>query len=204
MKFTGILLFITIGLSSILHAQQFNGTLLGGISTTQISGDQLSGFDKAGITMGAGVSTSIGKDWEIEMQISYMQKGSRKNARPDKNDFEYYLLRLNYIEVPLLFNYTQVDKMRFELGPSFGILLSTFEETQDGEFIGRTPFDDYDVSINVGMMYSFVENLYINTRFSNSILKVRDHSSGSTYRLNKGQYNMVLMFGLKYYLLKKQ
>lgn len=202
MKFTGLLFFLTIGLSSFLNAQQFNGTLIGGISTTQISGDQLAGFNKAGIVMGAGVSTSIGKDWEIEMQISYMQKGSRKNAQPDKNDFVYYLLRLNYIEVPLLFNYTQADKMRFEMGPALGVLLSSFEENQDGEYIGRTPFEDYDVSFNIGMMYSFVENLYINTRYSTSVLKVREHSSGSTDRLNKGQYNSVLMFGLKYYLLK--
>ncbi|MBT8196453.1 MAG: PorT family protein, partial [Bacteroidia bacterium] len=160
------------------------------------------GFDKAGILLGGGVSTALNNDWEIEMQMTYMQKGSRKNARPDKNDFDYYLLRLNYFEVPLLFNYTQADKMRFEVGPSFGVLLSSFEENEEGEYIGRTKFEDFDLSLNIGMMYSFIENLYVNTRFSNSVLKVRDHGSGAADRLNKGQYNMVLLFGLKYYIPK--
>jgi len=202
MKYSGLIFCFIISLSLNSFAQQFNANIIAGVSTTQISGDQLSGFDKAGILIGGGVSAALNKDWEIEMQMTYMQKGSRKNARPDKNDFEYYLLRLNYFEVPVLFNYTQADKMRFELGPSFGILLSSFEENQEGEYIARTNFEDYDLSLSIGMMYSFVENLYINTRFSNSILKVRDHGSGEADRLNKGQYNMVLLFGLKYYIPK--
>jgi hypothetical protein len=43
-----------------------------------------------------------------------------------------------------------------------------------------------------------LKNLRINIRYSNSILKVRDHSSGATYRMNQGQYNEVLSFTLHY------
>jgi len=201
MKQTGVLFIIFLFLCSVSFAQRFNATIIGGVSTTQISGDQLSGFNKAGIVAGAGVFTAINDKWEIEMQMTFMQKGSRKNARPDKNDFEYYLLRLNYFEIPLLFNYTQADKMRFEFGPSAGILLFDFEESQDGLFIGRKQFDDIDISISVGMMYELLDNLYLNTRYSNSVLAVRGHNSNASYRLDNGQYNMVLMFALKYYMI---
>ena len=86
-------------------------------------------------------------------------------------------------------------KMMLETGLSYGILISKYEEVNGYEYDRITPvFKPGDLSFNIGFFYSLTKNLLFNVRFSNSILHVRPHGSGATYRLNKGQYNEVLSF----------
>ena len=47
------ILFLFIILISVnVKSQNFNGGLIGGISTSQVSGDNLSGYNKAGLFLG--------------------------------------------------------------------------------------------------------------------------------------------------------
>ena len=41
-----------------------------------------------------------------------------------------------------------------------------------------------------------LEHLKLNILGSQSVLPIRKHASGATYRLNRGQYNSVLAFTL--------
>lgn len=178
-----------------LKGQSFNGGFLGGISASQISGDNLSGFNKAGIYAGLFVNRYINPRFGFQMELDFIQKGSRKNPDPEKDDFESYILRLNYIEIPLLFKYEQSRTFSFEAGLAFGVLLSSFEEANEGmATVPSKEFEDMEFSILGGFYYQFVKGSKFSLRYSNSLMPVRDHASGQTYRLNKGQYNSVLMF----------
>jgi hypothetical protein len=75
---------IVFFLISILPArgQGFRAGIIAGISATQISGDDLGGFDKAGLVAGGMVSTNISKKLDLAMEITFFQKGSKKNADP--------------------------------------------------------------------------------------------------------------------------
>jgi hypothetical protein len=106
----------------VLHAQNFRAGLIAGLSTTQVAGDQLSGFNKAGIIGGGFVNAAMGEKISIQMEILFIQKGSRKPVDIDNNN-AYYVMRLSYIEVPLLFKWQAAQKFNNELGPSFGTLI---------------------------------------------------------------------------------
>src|SRR5690554_2436533 len=97
------LLFIAFMLSNMQSiAQGFNTGILAGINASQVSGDNYSGFNKAGILVGLFTNLDVSEKVNLQFEINYSQKGSRKNPKTDEGDHEFFLLRLNYIEVPML------------------------------------------------------------------------------------------------------
>jgi len=191
-----ILFFMFFG--TVLFGQQFNGGLIGGLSMSEISGDRLTGPNKAGVYAGGFVNTYISKKSSFQMELNFIQKGSRKN--PDTLDnSNYYLLRLSYIEMFLHYKWDFSELFTLEAGPSFGVLINSYEEA-DGQILTEPPFNTGDLSLNVGLFFSLTQRWRFNVRYSNSILAVRPHASGQTYKWNQGQYNEVLSFTFHYKL----
>ncbi len=179
-------------------AQRFQGGVFLGLSTTQVSGDQLAGFNKTGFLAGGLVSTGLGKNFDLALEIMYIEKGSRR--KPNHENDSSYLLKLTYFEVPLLLGYTYKKRLKLEAGPSFGKLLSSSESDQNGEIPRQIPFKDMEISINGGISYRLWKGLYVHTRIATSVIPIRPHASGETYYFNRGQYNTVLFFDVKYLL----
>jgi hypothetical protein len=200
-------LFLIILISSCINsgsfAQRFKAGIIGGFTTSQVSGDQLAGFNKSGFEFGGLVTAPLSEKFDLGFQIVYIQKGSKKPF--DVQTGDYYKLSLNYIEVPLLFRYINSKKVSFEAGPAIGKLLSSKEEDEYGELIDPKPFKPYELSLMIGMSYMLFTNFYLNMQGSNSILEIRTPPVESSYydNLNKRQYNSVLMFTFKYVFSKK-
>jgi hypothetical protein len=196
-----ILLFLLLFIAFTAKGQViFHGGALGGVSTSQVSGDQLSGFNKAGIYGGAFVNIHFTEKWLFQFEIDYIQKGSRKNPKPSRNDYTKYVMSLQYFEMPLLFKYQFLNRFELEMGPAIAYLLKNtgVERDENGPFIDPRPaFSKIDLSVMGGASFRIIDHLKLNVRGSQSVLPIRQHESGATYRLNRGQYNSVLAFTLQ-------
>ena len=188
--------FLTLDLS----AQKFSGEILLGAAGSQVSGDQLSGFNKAGIIGGGGVRFGLRGSSILGVRILYFQKGSRKPSKLDQGDPSYYRLRLNYIEVPVLLRFDLIKNFYAETGLSAAYLVSSSEEDQDGELPLRKPFHKTDFSGVLQLGYPISSSIDFQLGFWQSILPVRTHGGNTFYRLNRGQYNTALTFTLIYTL----
>lgn len=197
LKISLLLLFLSTCFSEIT-AQGFRGELIGGIAGSQVSGDNLGGFNKAGLLAGIGVRTKTGDKTELGFRMLYLQKGSRKPLKNDGTDSAYYLLRLNYIELPLTLKYFATKRLGIEAGPSLGYLVSSYEEDENGELEINPPFDKLDFSINLLISYKLGTRTDFIFGYWQSVLPIREHSSGSQYRLNRGQYSSLISFGILY------
>lgn len=200
-KYLIAILLLSFFNSFMIKAQKFNGGLLFGVCATEISGDYIWGPNKPGIYGGAFVNAYSSEKSSFQMEINFIQKGSRKI--PDSsNNYSSYLLRLNYVELFLNYKWDFASRFTFEVGPSFGVLISNYEEADglQGEY--GPPFKSSDLSINAGLYYSLLQNIRLNIRYSNSILPVRKWPGGISYGLNKGQYNEVLSFTIQYQINK--
>lgn len=181
------------------NAQRFKSEVQVGIVGSQVSGDDLSGFDKAGFLGGIGVRTDFKKNkFSLGFKILYLQKGSRKPSKLDQGDPTFYLLQLNYLEVPFQFRYLISKKIYVEAGPSFAYLVKSKEQDQDGELASRDPFSKFDFSIAGAIAYSLNKQWDIRFEAWQSLLPIREHSNGNTYRLNQGQYNSVIALSIQY------
>jgi len=194
--------------STICICQNFHGGIIVGASTSQVSGDGLSGFNKIGPRFGIYINQEI--DWYgVQLELQYITKGSKKktnSSNPNDNNnnlsfysFNNYNFHLEYVGVPILF-FSKIRKnIKLELGTSFNFIIKQSEEI-DFYLDSSNEVHNFEADIILGITYPINNKILLNTRISNSISPIRPHASGETYRLNRGQYNTVLCFNLYYKL----
>src|SRR2546429_328651 len=111
-------------------AQKFNAGVLAGFVASQVDGDHLSGYDKPGVKAGGYVNRKISDKINLQFEMEFIQKGSRRPLDIINNIF--YLLRLNYVEAPLMISYIITPKWSIEGGASVAVLISSHEEDETG------------------------------------------------------------------------
>ncbi len=191
------ILLVTIAIPTI--AQKFNGGLMLGLVGSQVAGDTYSGFNKAGVFAGGFVNLQISKRSIFQMELEYFQKGSRKNPNPDKGEYDVYIFRTNYIELPVLYQYVISRHFKIEAGPSLGFLVSYHEEKNEDP-VTYNPPAKVTLQINAGIYFAITPRWLVNFRTNNSLLNIRsDNATGDVYRFfDYGQYNDCLVLSLLY------
>lgn len=199
--FTKIFLtFSILSLSSLtqLKAQNFEGYLVGGATTSQIEGDDLSGFTKWGFFAGPSVSYPFGENFHIGMQMLWVQKGSKR----DKNESQaivgdWETLHLDYIEVPFFAEYRFDDKWRANGGLGVGYLVNASENQLDANIADS--FKRFEPTFFLGGSYRFTDRMHLYTRISSSILTISEGVNESFFeQRNAGLYNISLSIGIQY------
>ena len=193
-----ILLFCGF-LALSIQAQNFGGGIILGLSTSQVSGDNLGGFNKAGLLIGGFIDLQISNRLRGQMEMTFIQKGSNN---PKMNENSYSDISLSYVEIPLLLKYQQSRTIAIEGGIETAFLISASDNDIYGQITSNSTreFNTTDIGVFIGLDYFINTRLILNSRISNSILPIRAHASGATFQLNKGQYNSVLSFSLQYIL----
>ena len=203
LKKFAILLFCGF-LTLSIQAQNFGGGVILGFGASQVGGDNLAGFHKAGLLVGAFTNTSISELLSFQMEITYIQKGSNN---PTINDADHpnYLkedISSSYIEIPLLLQYHQSNKLKIEGGLLAAYLIDGYYNDSNGKIPNEpNPFINYDVGLFLGLDYKYSDNINLNTRICNSVLPIgsEDYNHPNTYNSSrKGKYNSVLSFALHY------
>ena len=190
--------FLTIS----IQAQNFGGGVILGLSTSQVGGDDLGGFNKAGVLVGVFANKAISPLLSFQMEMTFIQKGSNN---PKMNDYEHINaevpdISISYIEVPLLLQYHQSNELKIEGGIQTAYLINGYYNDLSGKMPNPTnPFINYDIGLLLGVDYLFSNKLSLNTRLSNSILPIgtEDYNHPNTSS-RKGKYNSVLSFALHY------
>ncbi len=186
-----LFIFVTLNLS----AQRFDAGIRFGLSGSQVNGDKLSGFDKLGILGGGYVNTSLSEKFSLQLEMVFIQKGSRKPTDEYNN---FYRMRVHYVEVPVLLIYHTSKKFAITAGPSFGTLIFSAEDDQFGIYRNTLPFKKYEVSGNIGILYKLNDHWSFDGRYSNSLTTIRPYPGSYSTFFDKGQYNVLLEFSLLY------
>ena len=176
-------------------SQEFNAGISAGISTSQVSGDNLAGFNKAGIILGGFVNRKINDLLMVQIEMIYIQKGS---SNPNQNVNNLADIHLDYIEIPLLAIIKNSEILSIEGGVHCSALIDGYYQDLYGELENQTSFDNFELGAIIGISYNLSSKISLNTRLSNSIIPIAEHASGQTYKFNKGKYNTGLNFILKY------
>lgn len=191
------LLFLSIFFSEAVFAQErvFSIGVVAGLNTSQISGDNLAGFNKIGLYSGIYTNVKINEELEFQIETCFSQKGSKRNANPAKGDYYSYRLNINYIDIPVFVRFRERNFIG-EIGPCFSYFISHTEEDNLGNIIYlNRPFSQFELSGFIGLGYHLIpDKVVFSVRINNSLLPVRQHFFGSQFRLNRGQYNAVLNF----------
>lgn len=186
-------------ISTALVAQQFHGGLTAGLAASQVAGDTYSGYDKAGLYGGGYVSLDISERVTLQMELTYFQKGSRKN--PDSLDYSSYLFRVNYVELPLLVLY-KINRFTVLAGPSAGFLVGYDEKIDYYPAYSDNPPAPVTLQINAGIRFDFNDRWGADFRTNNSLFNIRkENRTGDVWRFwSYGQFNDALVLSVFYKL----
>ena len=188
-------------LTTVSVGQDFKGGIKAGFNLSQIDGDKLAGYHKGGLIFGAYINRKLSSTLNWQMEMIYIGKGSKKGINPDKNQFYYRRISVDYIEIPVLLQFW-ADKIKtnFELGLSFATLISSKEEDGFGEttFIG--PFRPFEFGSLVGLNYAFTDQWSGTARLTYSLspIAVENKVLFTVWNRYGGSYNNVLEFTLNY------
>ena len=195
-----IMVFIICTTEGTAQENQFQAGLKLGVVGSQIDGDGYTGWDKAGLTVGGFVRTDFTDHWGAQFDLLYSQKGSRDPQDAEKNKFNYYLIRLDYIEIPIDVQYTY-NQFRAEAGLSFGVLVNSYEENEQGE-VPLSPFDfrPFEFGYNLGGYFDVTEHIFLNVRYNRSFLPVSNEFRflPAQFGFFGGSYNSSFSFALGY------
>jgi hypothetical protein len=216
-SFKQLLIVVLLAVGANLFAQTSNSVFsfkpVIGINACQIHGDNASGYNKFGVNGGIMVNSRLNKKASIDLGIVFTQKGARKNQNIKDNDYTFFRVNLNYIELPLLFNYKVNSNYFITLGPSLAYLINYTEDTEAGNWNGVYPFEKFEYGVNVGLGRKIKDNWHVEIRSGNSFVPIRNYglaASGIFYPnavarfFNKGLYNNILSAYIIYQITPKK
>lgn len=180
-----------------LNKGEFSSLIRAGIVASQIHNDDIGGYNKLGGTLGAGVFTPIGDELNLQVEINYAMRGSRKRPNPKSGDYTTFAIEPHYIDVPILLK-KFIWKFEFEAGLNNGIFL--FNRINDPNFLLPTAvkdFNRYELAINLGVNVPINDVWHSNVRFHYSVLP----ASGKLQFVNGlsllgGAYNNAVTFSI--------
>lgn len=193
-----LLLALVVFTSGLSNAQRFDGGILAGFNGTQVEGDTYKGYHKPGALAGFYVQTDLAPAIFAAMEIKFSQKGARKN--PTAKDPTKYIMRLNYIDLPVYAAFRTSDRGSVIAGLQPGYLLSGKEFNEYGEFPPQDQhsFNTIDLQALIGFQFDFLDVVKADLRFALSVLPVRDKPGETNYYWQNSQFNNVISLALYY------
>ena len=195
-------LFLFAVTLEVVSSQSFNGGVSAGFTFCQVDGDNLSGFNKPGITGGFFVNHKIKGGFSYQFEIKYAGKGARSGFNP--NDPSVTVNSLKYIEFPLSVRYLYKKKYLLESGLYAAYLIKSQFKDENG-VIGQATADPYnktDTGFLIGINYTINDHFYATIRYLYTLIRIYKIPGGSTLGpwYHRGHYNNVLNFSIFYQL----
>lgn len=195
-----ILVYSLQGNAQVQYGIQANGVM----STASISEDEGETTKDAKYGFGAGVFAefNISPNFSIKPSLNFVQKGVE--VKSSYSDSEVSMeqdidARLNFLEVPVLFNYKPTTSFFIGAGPSFGYGLSgklkgSFSYEDDTEEISETfdidafkdaeedggGFKRFDFGLTAAAGYYVTQNLSVNAGYTYGLSNLADDSEETT------------------------
>ena len=189
-----ITLIFLLGIATLTNAQNFQSGLITGISTSQVSGDVLGGFNKIGFQLGGFVNHQVGKNSKGQFGLYYIDKGSND----PKSLFQ---IDLSYVESSYSFLYNY-QGFSWGGGLLIGVLIDgkTYDK-YGNEFVSESQFNQFDIGAKLAVGKKLLPKLQMFWEISNTIplFPIQEHPAYVSI-LNKGKMNAVLCFSFRYLL----
>lgn len=197
-----LLLFALLWIST-LHGQTFQSGIRLGLNTSQINGDEMAGFHKAGPVAGLYVAYPFSEKWSGQFEMLYSQKGSKRQFTDQGGGPGLWnVLRLHYIEVPVMMNYRVSKKLSVHAGLGGGYLFASHWEDvaggeRDADFVKK-----YEISSLIGGQYLVGEKLSIYARYTNSLIPIAKGEIPMIVQSRlRGMFSAVASFGIYYHFV---
>lgn len=197
-----------IAMSSLTFAQQFG--IKAGMNVSSLSDDASLSDQGSKIGFNAGVlmNAPIAENFSIQPELLYSNLGSKVTlTETEIGGTTYrneYARHLDYITVPVMFQYNATPSFYLEAGPEFGFMVSArdkYKSTENGtpqnvieSDLDTDDFNTFNFGLGLGAGYYFTPNVGLTARYVAGFTDIaKDRPSGSD-----SVKNNVFQVGLAY------
>jgi len=197
------LIFLLLAITSLnSFSQRFEGGLIGGFNATQVDGDLYKGYHKPGIALGSYVQTDLSRNVFAGMELKFMQKGSRNIDSLATDGQIKYIMRLNYVDLPIYLGFRTSERISLLVGVSPGYLISGTEYNDYGKFVeeDQNPFSELDLQVLLGFRVQITRRIFVDLRGAYSVLPIRAQPGDALWYWKSNQFNNLLSTTVLYRL----
>lgn len=181
------------------NAQFFKASALVGANFSQIDGDHIAGYNKAGLNLGIGISHELNDYKSVGFEIKFAQKGSKLVNDPDATVQRIFIIKSSYVEFPLLFAYTLPDYDFLNVHTGISVGVNVGGTIDDGIRVTDANFNTIESAFLFGVSYLFNDHFSFRIRHSYSINRIGLNFPNSRRFINRvGMYNRLFEIGFAY------
>jgi len=161
-------IFFLLGLTVVVKAQSADTHfgLKAGVNVSSLDVKDGVDFDsKAGFHIGGLAHVHLSPHFAVQPELVYSEQGGKDGD--DK-------WKVNYLNIPVLFQYMTGGGLRLQTGPQVGFALSSKIKQGDVETNIKDDVNTVDVSWSFGLSYLFPEGLGIDARYNLGLTNVND------------------------------
>lgn len=159
----GVILLLTC----INAKAQTHVGIKGGVNFSNVT--NINGDTKVSGQGGLFVHNVLNKSWCIQPELLYSAQGEKDFTENGvKNN-----LNLNYIQLPVMFQYNATRKFYLEAGPQAGYLVSAKREgPNDNKTSVRDNYKKFDFGVNAGVGVNATKNIGIFARYNLGLMDI--------------------------------
>lgn len=191
-KYLAILAFLTVT-GGFVNAQSVNIGIKGGLNSYTIGGDDTEDIDgKLGYNVGLLGHIHLSERFGLQPEIVYSTQGAK--ADDGSGDVK---ISLDYINVPVLFQYMYDNGFRIQAGPQVGFLTSA-KAKADGVTVDLDDsFNTIDFGLSVGASYVHPPSGFgVDARYNLGLSNINEDDASKNY--NRGfQVGIFYLFNHK-------
>jgi len=181
-----LILTAAIAVFGLSNAQTFGLKAGGNVSSISNS----DGKSKFGFYGGAFVNIPLAESFNIQPEVIYNGKGAKSDGSGDLT------LNLDYISVPVMFQYKATPQFYLEAGPEFGFLISAKAKANGNSADVKDVFNGFDFGIGLGAGYDFTSSFGANIRYVAGVTDIaKDNNGGDATRNGVFQFGLTYKFG---------
>lgn len=185
-----------IAVSSLSFAQQFGIKAGGNLSSLSKDATLSEQKSKIGFYAGAFVNVPVAESFSVQPEVLYSNQGAKATVL--NNDVK---LNMDYINVPVMFQYNATPEFYLEAGPQFGFLVNTKLDTGNSTantllnaLNSKDNYNAFDFGLGLGAGYYFTQNIGITARYVAGFTDIRKNNSGDAVKNNNLQVGLAFKF----------
>lgn len=157
----------------VTNAQHANIGVKGGLNAYDITNGNLFENDlKVGLHMGLMGHIHLSGPIAIQPELVFSMQGSKNTS-------------LNYVNIPLLFQYMYDNGFRLQVGPQLGVLVSAKSEINNVQMDVKGDYESIELGLGVGMSYvNPATNFGVDLRYNHGLTNISKNDNATIF--NRG------------------
>ncbi|MGJ8593093.1 MAG: porin family protein [Aquaticitalea sp.] len=183
-------LFLAFALlvSCVIYAQKQSTVIKAGVNSSQLNSESKTFSSRISFHAGLGIENRLSDQLSLAPEVLFSSQGAKVENGTNRE------LRLNYINLPIMFKYYPSGGFFLEAGPQAGILVSarqSAESSYDSDIIN---IKGQDYGFNLGLGYRTESLIGINARYYFGLRDINDYEYGE--KTTNGVFQVSLSFYL--------